>query len=99
MVNSNVSFAVRSGGHEPHRGFANIDNGVLVDMSNFTRLDYDADRNVAVVGPGLTWGDVYTQLAAYGVVVVGGRVLDVGVGGLILGSKSASTASHIRCGN
>ncbi|KAI1400394.1 putative FAD-binding oxidoreductase [Hypoxylon fuscum] len=86
MVNSNVSFAVRSGGHEPHRGFANIDNGVLVDMSNFTRLDYDADRNVAVVGPGLTWGDVYTQLAAYGVVVVGGRVLDVGVGGLILGS-------------
>ncbi|KAI1139195.1 putative FAD-binding oxidoreductase [Hypoxylon sp. FL0543] len=86
LVSANVSFAVRSGGHEPHHGFANIDNGVLIDMSNFTRLDYDAERSVAVVGAGLTWGDVYTQLQAQGVIAVGGRVLDVGVPGLILGS-------------
>ncbi|KAI5862344.1 putative FAD-binding oxidoreductase [Durotheca rogersii] len=87
LANSSVSFAVRSGGHEPHRGFANIDNGVLIDMSGFTRLEYDAGRGVAVVGTGLTWGEVYGQLEPHGVVVVGGRVPDVGVGGLILGSK------------
>ncbi|KAI1413420.1 putative FAD-binding oxidoreductase [Hypoxylon sp. FL1857] len=86
LVKANVSFAVRSGGHEPHHGFANIDNGVLIDMSNFTRLDYDAERSVAVVGSGLRWGEVYTQLQAHGVIAVGGRVLDVGVPGLTLGS-------------
>ncbi|KAI0832164.1 putative FAD-binding oxidoreductase [Hypoxylon sp. FL0890] len=85
LVKGNVSFAVRSGGHEPHHGFANIDNGVLIDMSNFTRLDYDAGRSIATIGAGLRWGDVYTQLQTHGVIAVGGRVLDVGVPGLTLG--------------
>jgi hypothetical protein len=85
LVGSKSSFAIRSGGHSPNHGFANIDGGVLVDMSNFTRLEYDAATNTAVVGAGLRWGEVYAGLQAYNVTVVGGRVLDVGVGGLTLG--------------
>ncbi|KAI0886385.1 putative FAD-binding oxidoreductase [Annulohypoxylon maeteangense] len=86
IVDSNVSFAIRSGGHSPHHGFANSDGGVLIDMGNFDRLDLNQEDQVASIGPGLTWGDVYTYLESYQYVVVGGRVLDVGVGGLTLGS-------------
>ena len=67
---------------------ANINNGVLIDMSMFNGVAYDIENNVATVGAGQTWGDVYNQLDPYNVTVVGGRVLDVGVGGLILGSKT-----------
>jgi hypothetical protein len=43
------------------------------------------DKATAFVGPGARWGDVYTQLAPKNLAVVGGRVSDVGVGGVILG--------------
>ncbi|KAI1735302.1 putative FAD-binding oxidoreductase [Xylaria scruposa] len=85
LVNSNQNFAIRSGGHSPHHNFANIDGGVLIDMSGFNHITYDSDNQVVVVGPGLTWGMTYEYLEKYGVVAVGGRVLDVGVGGLVLG--------------
>ena len=68
---------------------ANIDDGVLIDVSQFNQVDYDAASNMAVVGAGQKWGNVYQHLDHYNVTVVGGRVLDVGVGGLILGSESS----------
>ncbi|CAJ2510340.1 Uu.00g050430.m01.CDS01 [Anthostomella pinea] len=87
LVAEDVHFAVRSGGHSPVPLGANIDEGgVLIDMSNFNTVEYHANSSVAVVGSGLRWGEVYTQLDPYNVTVVGGRILDVGVGGLILGS-------------
>ena len=73
---------------------ANINDGVLIDMSKFNQVNYDAAKNVATVGSGLTWGDVYNQLDPHNVTVVGGRVLNVGVGGLILGSESSSHHPH-----
>ncbi|MCJ1261071.1 hypothetical protein MMC22_000935 [Lobaria immixta] len=54
-------------------------------MSKFNKIDYDAANNVVQVGAGMRWADVYQSLDRYNVTVVGGRVLDVGVGGLILG--------------
>ncbi|KAI0598823.1 putative FAD-binding oxidoreductase [Biscogniauxia sp. FL1348] len=86
LVAEDVHFAVRSGGHSPAPLGANINDGVLVDMSKFNAVEYDVSRNVAVVGSGLRWGEVYRQLDQYNVTVVGGRILDVGVGGLALGS-------------
>ncbi|KAK6958328.1 hypothetical protein Daesc_001127 [Daldinia eschscholtzii] len=85
LVEGNVSFAVRSGGHSPSPGAANIDKGVLIDLSKFNAVDYDAENNVASIGAGQKWENVYRQLDQFNVTVVGGRVLDVGVGGLILG--------------
>lgn len=64
---------------------ANINNGVLIDMALFNSVNYDAANSEAKVGAGQRWGNVYDALDAYNVTVVGGRVLDVGVGGLILG--------------
>lgn len=68
---------------------ANINDGVLIDMSMFSGVAYNAAKSVATVGAGQRWGDVYHQLDPHNVTVVGGRVLEVGVGGLILGCESA----------
>lgn len=42
------------------------------------------DRKTAFIGPENRWGAVYEKLEAYGLAVVGGRSLDVGLG-LVLG--------------
>ncbi|KAH8594970.1 putative FAD-binding oxidoreductase [Bisporella sp. PMI_857] len=86
LVRSKTKFAMRSGGHSPAPQAANIDGGVLIDLSGFNSVNYDESNQVAVIGSGLTWGEVYSQLNPFGVTVVGGRVSDVGVGGLTLGS-------------
>lgn len=88
LASVDVQFAVRSGGRSPAPKAANIRDGVLIDMSLFNEVSYDATTNLAVIGPGLTWGAVYKTLEAFNVTVVGGRVTDVGVGGLILGGTS-----------
>ncbi|KAI1767900.1 putative FAD-binding oxidoreductase [Hypoxylon sp. FL1150] len=85
LVDWDVKFAVRSGGHSVVPGAANIQGGVLIDMSQFDTVEYDADKSVVAVGSGLRWKEVYTSLDPYNVTVVGGRVLEVGVGGLTLG--------------
>jgi len=59
-------------------------------MSGFNKVEYDAERAVAVVGTGMRWGEVYGYLEQYNTTVVGGRILHVGVGGLTLGSTCVS---------
>ncbi|KAI8624750.1 putative FAD-binding oxidoreductase [Xylariaceae sp. FL1651] len=86
LAKNNIHFAIRSGGHSPAPLGANINEGVLFDMSGFNTVDYDAENGVAIVGTGMRWGDVYRYLDQYNVTVVGGRILEVGVGGLTLGS-------------
>ncbi|KAL1792959.1 hypothetical protein ACET3X_009466 [Alternaria dauci] len=81
-----VKFAIRSGGHSPSPFAANIDDGVLIDTSLLRTKEYNAKDKTVKIGTGLRWGEVYSYLDQYQVTVVGGRVLDVGVGGLILGS-------------
>ncbi|KAI0382173.1 putative FAD-binding oxidoreductase [Hypomontagnella monticulosa] len=85
IVDANSSFAIRSGGHMPVPHAASISAGVLIDLSQFGGTRYDAENNVAVIGAGQRWGDVYPELDRYEVTVAGGRVLSPGVGGLILG--------------
>ncbi|KAI1451848.1 putative FAD-binding oxidoreductase [Annulohypoxylon moriforme] len=85
VVSQKAKFAVRSGGHSVVPGAANINGGILIDMVNFNSVEYDADKKVATVGSGLRWKEVYTALDPYNVTVAGGRVLEVGVGGLVLG--------------
>ncbi|KAK4579964.1 hypothetical protein LTR86_000166 [Recurvomyces mirabilis] len=79
------SFAVRSGGHSPEAGFANIEGGVLIDLSVLNEVDVSQDNKVASIGVGARWGEVSTRLDSMGLAIVGGRNSDVGVGGLVLG--------------
>ncbi|TVY14650.1 Bifunctional solanapyrone synthase [Lachnellula arida] len=86
LVAQNVPFAIRSGGHSPNPFDANIDTGVLIAMDNFNTVTYNTAQRLASFAPGARWNTVYTALDPYNVTLVGGRVMDVGVGGLTLGS-------------
>jgi FAD/FMN-containing dehydrogenase len=86
-----IPFAIRSGGHLPSPLGANINYGVLIDLSGFRVLDYDAATELVTIGTGLRWQAVYEALAQYGRTAVGGRLLDVGVGGFMLGSMVYSS--------
>ncbi|KAE8150333.1 hypothetical protein BDV25DRAFT_139898, partial [Aspergillus avenaceus] len=84
LVDVDAQFAVRGGGHMGIRGSNNIDNGVLIVMSNLTTLSVSEDKSTVSIGPGHTWGDVYAHLEPYGLTAAGGRLGPVGVPGLLL---------------
>ncbi|GKZ23469.1 hypothetical protein AbraIFM66951_008503 [Aspergillus brasiliensis] len=86
VTRDQVPFAIRSGGHMPSPLGANINRGVLIDMSGFDSFEYNPSSQLVTIGIGQRWKTVYEQLDAYNRTAVGGRVTDVGVGGLILGS-------------
>lgn len=74
-------------------GAANIQDGVTIDLSELTQVEVSKDRTSTSVGGGARWEDVYHRLDAMNLAVLGGRVHDVGVGGLTLGGKSSAFGS------
>ena len=91
----NVPFAVRSGGHNPNRGWASAgENAILIDMTRVCDVVLSQDKKTIEIGPGNRWGNVYEMLHGSGVSVIGGRIGDVGIGGLILGGGYPSFSSE-----
>ncbi|CZR68267.1 related to 6-HYDROXY-D-NICOTINE OXIDASE [Phialocephala subalpina] len=80
-----ATFAVRGGGHMPIPGYANIDGGVLIGLTNLRQIQLSEDKSYVSIGPGLRWEEVYDYLEPYGLIALGGRVGSVGVPGLLLG--------------
>lgn len=78
-------FAVKSGGHAAFSGASNINGGLTIDLINLNQVTLSADHTQASIGPGNRWFDVYSALEPKGLTVIGGRVADIGVGGLTLG--------------
>lgn len=78
-------FAVKSGGHASFAGASNIDGAVAIDLVNLDTFEISEDRQEVSVGTGLRWGQVYLQLDAVNLAVIGGRNSEIGVGGLTLG--------------
>ncbi|MET0910544.1 MAG: FAD-binding protein, partial [Ilumatobacteraceae bacterium] len=74
------SIAVRRGGH----GLLPVEEGLVVDLAEFTTIEVGDDGLVAV-GGGARWGDIATALAPHGLGISSGDTRDVGVGGLTLG--------------
>ena len=83
-------FAVRSGGHMSWAGAANIDDGVTIDLSAINQVDVIRNGTIASVGSGARWQDVSLKLDSMNLAVVGGRVSEVGVGGLVTGGTRPS---------
>ena len=72
----------------PNAGFAGIgESGVLIDLGRLNQIQVSEDRNAVSVGSAATWGNLYTELEKYDRTAVGGRNLDVGIAGLVLGGK------------
>ncbi|KAK5626031.1 hypothetical protein RRF57_001747 [Xylaria bambusicola] len=84
----NSSIAVRSGGHNSI-GFSSTANGITIDLSLLNVTAYNAETNIASIGPGGKWQYVYKELVKYGITVTGGRDGDVGVGGFLLGGGNS----------
>lgn len=83
-----VKFAVRSGGHSPNPGWSSVGSeGILLDLELLDSVTLSSDGTVASLGPGGRWANAMSILNADGVSVQGGRLGDVGVGGLLLGGQ------------
>ena len=85
LAQYNCHFAIRGGGHMSWAGAANIQDGVTIDLSQMKSVAVNDERTITRVEPGARWSDVYSKLSPMNLSVVGGRVSDVGVGGLTLG--------------
>ncbi|KAF2704941.1 FAD-binding domain-containing protein [Pleomassaria siparia CBS 279.74] len=85
IVSHGCTFAIKGQGHAPSAGFANINDGVTIDMTGLHTISVNEDASVASVGAGASWLDVYTFLDPLNKTVAGGRNGAVGVGGLTLG--------------
>lgn len=75
-----LPIAVRSGGH----GMLPVEDGLVVDLAEFTSIEVGAD-GLVTVGGGARWGDVAAALTEHGLGISSGDTRDVGVGGLALG--------------
>jgi FAD/FMN-containing dehydrogenase len=82
---NNETFVVKSGGHNPNKGFASIDGGPLISTKYLNEVTYDPASMTVRIGPGNDWQDVQKQLQGAGVTAVGGRIGEVGVGGYMVG--------------
>jgi FAD binding domain len=91
LIDVKCHFAIKSGGHDRTPGSSNADGGVTIDLVRLNSIRITNDRRSVKIGAGLRWIDVYETLEREGLMVVGGRVADVGVGGLILGGRVTSS--------
>lgn len=85
-------FTLRSGGHS-HYASA-LQDGIIVDMGAFNKVEIAQDGKTVTVGSGARWGNVIKTLEAQGLVTMSGRDTKVGAGGLTLGGKLPSRRSH-----
>lgn len=87
LIDTECHFAIKSGGHDRTPGSSNAEGGVTIDLVRLNEVKLAQDRKSVKLGAGLRWLNVYTALEKEGLMVGGGRVADVGVGGLTLGGK------------
>lgn len=86
-----LQFAIRSGGHSPNPGWSSINEpGILVDLQKLNEITLSADKKVVRLGPGGRWGAVYEALDPHQLSVIGGRIPQVGVAGLVLGGTQCT---------
>lgn len=94
-----VQFAVRGGGHTLNRGAANIDDGITINLRRMNQATVDDSKTLVSVSGGCKWHDVYSVLGDWGLATSGGRLSDVGVGGLTSGGNPLMTQNlHIAKG-
>ena len=81
---SGLDIAIRGGGHSVP-GFGTVDDGLVIDLSGINNVQVDADKKVARVGGGATWGDLDHATYPFGLAAPGGIISTTGVAGLTLG--------------
>ncbi|KAL3472564.1 hypothetical protein BJX99DRAFT_262126 [Aspergillus californicus] len=78
-----LEVAVVGGGHGTNGAAATP--GLLIDLRALNKITVDVEHKTITAGGGCRWEDIDLALAPHGLVTVGGRVGDTGIGGLTLG--------------
>ncbi|KAH4050217.1 hypothetical protein HBI56_063040 [Parastagonospora nodorum] len=78
-------YAIRGAGHTPFAGAANIEDGIVVYLTNMPSQGLAEDHKTITVSPSTTWDQVFATLDIFDLATLGGRVGGVGVGGLATG--------------
>lgn len=78
-------FGVKSGGHGHFAGQSSIEGGIQIDLVKLKTLRIKRSEGTVLVGAGNTWGSIYEKLQQEGLIVLGGRAANVGVGGYLVG--------------
>jgi FAD binding domain len=81
---NNVALRVRSGRHQLE-GWSNVDNGIVIDISELKSARIDAASLTATVGAGLSQLEAVTSLAKQDLAVTTGSEGSVGLSGATLG--------------
>jgi FAD/FMN-containing dehydrogenase len=81
---TDLAVAVRSGGHSV-AGFSSVDAGLVIDLRDLNSIEIDAGAGTALLGTGLTVGEVTAALEPLKLIVGFGDSATVGIGGLTLG--------------
>lgn len=79
-----LPISVRAGGHGLN-GEALVDNGLVIDMTEFNEIRIDADARTAWAQPGATAGEYADAAQQYGLATPFGDAASVGLGGITLG--------------
>jgi FAD/FMN-containing dehydrogenase len=79
-----LALAVRSGGHSG-AAHSTVDDGIVLDLRDMSRIDIDVDGRTAWVESGVTAGDFTVAAAKHGLAVGFGDTGSVGLGGLVTG--------------
>ncbi|GAA4980266.1 FAD-binding oxidoreductase [Actinopolymorpha pittospori] len=81
---NNVALRVRAGGHSLE-GWSNVDNGLVIDVSELKSSHIDSDRRIAKVGAGLNQGEAVAALGEQDFAATTGTEASVGLAGATLG--------------
>ncbi|MEV4756315.1 FAD-binding oxidoreductase [Micromonospora sp. NPDC049559] len=81
---NNVALRVRSGRHSLE-GWSNVDNGIVIDVSELKSTDIDTANRIARVGAGLNQLEAVTALAEHDLAATTGTEGSVGLSGATLG--------------
>ncbi|KAK8075974.1 FAD binding domain protein [Apiospora phragmitis] len=72
--------AAKSGGRR-----CSIEAGITISFANLNGISLNSDKIIASIGPGNVWGHIYEALVKSDLTVIGGRLFNIGVGGLTTG--------------
>jgi FAD/FMN-containing dehydrogenase len=79
-----LAVAVRGGAHNSN-GFATVNNGLVIDLSQMKGITVDPANRTARAEPGLTFGEFSRALQAYGLGTTTGICAGTGISGATLG--------------
>ncbi|MEH6889674.1 FAD-binding oxidoreductase [Bacillus sp. JJ864] len=89
-----VPIRIRSGRHS-YEGLSVVDAGIVIDVSEMTRVEIDRKSGTATVQTGLRDFELYDALGAKGLMVPGGLCPTTGIAGLTLGGGQSIVARSL----